>query len=136
LPEVATDSLSASQVRFLAQLMEQPTAAAAAKAAGVGERTAHRWMAEDDAFRRAWSRARAAAVEAAVARVTCLTSAAAAVLGELLEDAGTPPAVRLGALKVAFDIALQAGQLADLAARVEALEAGARPPGAQPRRVA
>lgn len=92
----------------------------AAKATDVGERTIHRWLAEDAAFRRRVSELRDAMYSAAVGRLADLTGTAAEVLGELLESQADN--VRLAAARTILEQAVRMHDHADLLRRLDALE--------------
>ncbi len=110
---------SSRDERLIAALLSEPTVAAAAKTAGMSERTARRRLAEAD-FQAAYRDARAQAVTGAVGRLQGLLAKAAGTL-ERAMDSGSP-AVEVRAAVAAFDLAYRGAELLDLAERVEALE--------------
>src|SRR5262249_50332884 len=92
----------------------------AAAAAGIGERTAtRRWA--DPVFRLRVSGLRAEMVARSLGRMADGMSEAADVLRALL-DAGTPPAVRLGAARSLLEWGVRLRESVDLEARLLALE--------------
>lgn len=103
---------------LVAALLTAPNALEAARAAGVSESTAHRWL-RDPAFLAEVRQAEDRAIGAAVRRLIGLSGAAADVLGELLTD-GTP-AARLRAALGVFD-ALQKLEDRQTNERLTALE--------------
>jgi hypothetical protein len=76
--------LAGRQQRFLAALVLEPDIQAAAKAAGVGRTTAHRWLREP-AFRDELARQRGAVLAAALGIMKAHTSRAVAELAKLLD---------------------------------------------------
>jgi hypothetical protein len=106
----------------LAALLSEPTIAAAAMKAGIGESTLLRWMAEPD-FRARYRAARRQVVEGAIGRLQQAATLAVDALTRNL-TCGTP-AVEVGAARSILDQALKAVELVDLAERVEQLEQAA-----------
>jgi hypothetical protein len=103
----------------IAALLSEPTIEAAARKAGVGERTLLRWLAEP-AFKAQYRAARRSVVESAVGR---LQQAATQAVDALVKNLTCGiPAVEVGAAKSVLDQALKAVELVDLAERIEALE--------------
>lgn len=96
--------------------------AAAAAKADVGERTLKRWLAEDEPFREGLLTARRAAFAEGLQRVTGLAGQAAQALADLLVSPRTPPAVRLGAIRVAFDVAIHERETEEFERRLANLE--------------
>jgi hypothetical protein len=105
--------------RALAALLSEPTIAAAATKAGIGESTLLRWMAEPD-FKARYRAARRQVVEGAIGRLQQAATLAVDALTRNL-TCGIP-AVEVGAAKSILDQAIKAVELVDLAERVEALE--------------
>ena len=89
---------------IVALLSENSTAKAAFKS-GLSERTLHRWLTSDAAFKAAYSEARQAAFEAGMSRVQALTAKAIQTLDELL-DATDSPNVRLGAARTVAELGI------------------------------
>ncbi len=89
---------------ILALLSEKSIPEAAAKCK-IGERTLHRWLTSDAAFKAAYSEARQAAFEAGMSRVQALTGKAVDTLDELL-DAEKYPNVRLGAARTVAELSI------------------------------
>jgi len=89
---------------ILALLSEKNIPAAAAKCR-IGERTLHRWLTSDAAFKAAYAEARQAAFEAGMSRVQALTGKAVDTLEELLGEKKHPN-VRLGAARTVVEIAM------------------------------
>jgi hypothetical protein len=92
----------------------------AAAATGIGERTAtRRWA--DTAFRRRVAELRGEMVGQAAGKMAGAMTAAVDTLRQLL-DAGTPPAVRLGAARTMLELAVKLRESVELEARIAALE--------------
>ena len=106
----------------LAALLSEPTIAAAATKAGIGESTLLRWMAEPE-FKARLRAARRQLVEGAIGRLQQAATQAVSTLQRNL-TCGTP-AVEVGAARSILDQAIKAVELVDLAERVEALEQAA-----------
>lgn len=84
----------ATRERAILALLSERSLSAAAKRAGVGERTIRRWLTEDVDFKAELVRARTAIFEAGVERAQSLTGLAVETLHELLHERKVP-AVRL-----------------------------------------
>jgi hypothetical protein len=92
----------------------------AAAAAGLGERTATRRLANPD-FRRRVFQLRAAAVERATGKLADGMAEAADVLRELLGQE-KPPAIRLGACRAVLELTVKLREATELEERLAALE--------------
>ena len=114
--------LNAKQERALLALLNEPTIAAAAVAAGVSESTLFRWLREP-LFADAYRSARRASVKQAVGQLQRVSWSAASVLTQIMADPQVAPAVRLGAASKVLDLAIHAVETEDLDARLAALEA-------------
>ncbi len=115
------DVLTPQQQKACVALLTETTIAAAAKAAGVGERTLYRWL-DDATFAEAYRAARRKAVTQAVARLQQLSSGAVAVLAQVAADKHAPAHSRVAAASKILDLAIKAVELEDVIKRVEALE--------------
>lgn len=104
---------------FTLALAAGATVRAAAKKAGVGERTAYRWV-EDPAFRERVDAVRTAMFDRAVSRLAKGAAAAAETLQRLLKAEGE--SIRLGAARSVLELAFKAHDWADTVARIEELE--------------
>lgn len=113
--------LAAHKARVLAALLGAPTITAAAKAAGVGERTLRRWLAEP-AFRDAYAAARREAMQQASARLQDSAFAAVETLRQLAADENVPASARVAAARAILEQAARAAETEDLGARVARLE--------------
>ncbi|HXG70996.1 MAG TPA: helix-turn-helix domain-containing protein [Gemmatimonadaceae bacterium] len=107
--------------RAVLALLSERTIGAAAKQAGVSERTLRRWMLDDVEFRDALAEGRRVAYDAGIYRIQALTARAVETLDELL-DAEKHPAVRLGAARSILELATTRHDADTLLARLEDLE--------------
>lgn len=113
--------LSTNQRRAIEALLVEPTVKRAAEKAGLGERTVHRYLA-DDAFKARLRQHQDEAITAAVAALVGLTGEAIDTLRSLLQDKETPPSVRARAALGILAERRKAAELDDLAQRVARLE--------------
>lgn len=109
-------------------LLNNPSIAKAAEAAGVDESTLHRWL-KEPGFTRAFRRARANAFDQAVALTQRYAGTAVQVLVKVMADAGAPYPSRVAASVALLKFGREGVLLDDLTQRVEALEAEARSSG-------
>jgi len=114
--------LDAVQEKAIVCLLNEPTIKRAAEAAGVGERTLHRWMTEP-VFGAAYREARRLTFSQAIAVCSHYAAAAVHTLARVLSDPASPPASRVAAASNLLKFSRESIELDDLAARVEALEA-------------
>jgi hypothetical protein len=103
-------------------LLTEKTLAAAAKRAGIGERTLRRWVNEDAPFKAEYEAARHAAFTAGISRVQALTCKAVDTLEELL-DAKKHPTVRLGAARTIAEIGLHQHDADTIVKKLDEIEA-------------
>ena len=120
-PDETQPTMGARQTQALVFLLSEPTLQAAARAAGIGDRTLRRWLAEDDAFRAAYREARSESMRQATARLQATASEAVDTLRELLSLKERPDVRARAALGILAN-ATKAEELENLAARVDALE--------------
>jgi hypothetical protein len=111
--------LSRKQEAALVALMAEPTHAAAAARAGVGEATLRRWLVQPG-FQAAYRDVRRRVFDDALARLHALAGAAVETLGEALKS--TSAAVRVRAAQLIVFNSFKAAELTDLLERVEDLE--------------
>lgn len=102
------------------RLLTEPTIAAAAKSAGIGEKTLRRWLHDDPEFQARYRAARDATLRLAVGRLHGLMGGACEALTRAL-TCGTP-AVEVRAAVAILDHAMRGAELLDLADRVQMLE--------------
>lgn len=114
-------SLSRKQQRAVAALVSEPTVGAAARVAGVGETTLHRWLRQPE-FAEALRAARNEAFGAALASVQQAAVEAVQTLRGVMADPDTPPSSRVAAARSVLDIALKAHDLQEIEERLAALE--------------
>ena len=105
---------------LVAALAGGATVRDAASAAGIGEATAHRRL-KESAFARRVDEARAEILAGAMARLSAGTTRAVETLTDLL--AAESESVRLGAARSILDTALRWREHAELAERLDAVEA-------------
>ena len=108
--------------RAVLALLSERSLSAAARKAGVAERTLRRWLADDDAFRRDLAQARRTVFEAGIGRAQVLSCKALDALEELLAQ-GEQPSVRLGAAKALLELAINRHDAAWMLDRLDQLEA-------------
>ena len=113
--------LTGRQERALWALLSEPSIAAAAQAAGIGERTLHRWL-DDPGFQDAYYDARRQAVGQAVARLQRAACTAVDTLEAVMADLTAPAAARVSAAKVVLE-QVRAESLEDQEQRITELEA-------------
>ena len=107
--------------RAIMCLLSERSLGAAARAAGIGERTLRRWLTDDPAFKADLEQAQRTAFEAGLNRVQALTSKAIDTFEDLL-DRGEQPSVRLGAARAVVDLAASRHDAQILVSRLEELE--------------
>ncbi len=111
--------LPADQEKALAALLTCRTIGAAAKKAGVGERTLHRWL-NDPVFRQAYLAARRQVLEQATSVLQRASASAVAALQKNL-SCGTP-AAEIAAAKAILDYGFKAVETEEFDARLSRLE--------------
>lgn len=107
--------------RAIMCLLSERTLGAAAKTAGVAERTLRRWLTDDDAFKASLAEARRTAFEAGLSRVQAIAAKAIDTLEDLLRK-GEQPSVRLGAARAVVELAVSRHDAETLLTRLEELE--------------
>lgn len=121
-----SSGLTPEQDLAIAALLNEPTVAKAAAAAGVPERTLYRWMTKDDAFMAAHRRGRREAFGQAIGMCQRLAPMGLSTLAKVMSDPGTSASARVSAASALLKFGREALELDDLAARVEALEKAAQ----------
>lgn len=116
------ENLPERQQKAIIALLAKGTIAAAARSAGVGERTLHTWLG-DPTFSEAYRAARRESVRAATASLQRSSADAVTTIASIMRDKSAPAGVRLAAARTVLDLALQAVELDDVLARLAALEA-------------
>jgi hypothetical protein len=105
----------------IAALLSCPSVPAAAKRAGIPERTLYRWLARDEGFREDYRQARRAVVDQAVGILQRATGAAAVTLVNSLRAEKDSDCIRAAAL--IFEVQRRETETQEILARIEALEA-------------
>ena len=121
---VTAERLSPKQRKAVEALLATGEVAAAARDAGVNRATLYRWLNEPE-FLTAVRQAEAALDEFSFARE--VTRTAVAAIAKATSDRVTPAATKVLAADVALGRLLQVRELAQLEARVQALEAAVGP---------
>jgi phage terminase small subunit len=113
-------NLTPKQRKFVAAVMASTSVKAAAAASGVGERTAHRWIREEN-VQRELDKALDATLTDTTRIFVRATSAALQVLLESLRDE-KPDSIRLSAAKTVLDGAMKLYELTNISRRVGVIE--------------
>jgi hypothetical protein len=100
------------------------TVEAASRQCGLAERTIYRRLQAPE-FRRQLQEVRTDMVRRSAGMLTAAASSAVTTLLALQKDS-VPPAVRLGAARAVLEIGIKVREMADLEARIAALEAQAQ----------
>jgi len=123
------EELRGRQAQAIPALLSEPTLQAAARTAGIGERTLRRWLPEDPGFIAAYRHARSEAMRQATARLQAAAGDAVDTPRELMSLKKRPDVRARAALGI-IAAASKAEELENLAARIETLErARAQPAG-------
>jgi hypothetical protein len=123
--------LGRKQEIALTALMGDPNIKRAAEAAGVGERTLHRWL-DEPVFIAAYRKARRQAFGVAISLTQKYAPLAVNELAKIIMDKSTPPTAKVAAITTMLKFSRESLELDDLAARLEALEAAAKKEQAEP----
>jgi len=113
--------ISTSQQRAILALLVEPSVAAAAAKANVGERTLHRWMRLEH-FTQEYRFARREAFCQAIALTQRSSAAAVAILLRIMHDPTATSSARVTAATNVLKFARESIELDDLEARIETLE--------------
>jgi hypothetical protein len=127
----ANPELEPKQEIALTALMGDPNIKRAAEAAGVGERTLHRWL-DEPVFIAAYRKARRQAFGVAISLTQKYAPLAVNELAKIIMDKSTPPTAKVAAITTMLKFSRESLELDDLAARLEALEAAAKKEQAEP----
>lgn len=117
------EKLSRKQEALISALLLAPTLAEAARAVGVHEATAWRWL-KDHAFQEAYREARREVVRQAVAQVQQACRIAVTTLTGVMQDGESPASAKVAAARTVLETAIKAIELEDLEVRIVALEQG------------
>ena len=115
-------SLTRNQDRALSALMSLPTLALVAAQVGITERTLHRWINEDSAFKAEYLKLRREIVGNAVLQLQKASNNAVNTLISVMNDAENPASARVAAAKTVLEMSLKALEIDDLEQRISALE--------------
>jgi hypothetical protein len=111
--------------RAIVELLSGRSFTAAARKAGINERTLRKWASEDDDFKAELRAAQTALFEAGMSRVLGMTTRAVDTLADLL-DQGQPPTVRLGAARSILELGVHKHDADDIEKRLGEIETYAR----------
>jgi hypothetical protein len=114
--------LTPMQEKAIIALLNEGTVAAAARAAGCGERTLHKWLYEHAAFRAEYRRHRREAFSHAIALAQRLSPMAMTTLAKIAADTSAPFAARVAASTAILKFGRESMELDDLAERITRLE--------------
>lgn len=103
-------------------LLTSPTIGDAANTAGVGERTLHTWLAEDEAFKTALRQAQDQAIDTAVSRLAGAATDAAHTLATIANNTAEKASTRVTASRAILDAVLRLSEHRDLVDRITRLE--------------
>ena len=120
-------NLTAKQAAAIHALMTARDAKAAAALCGVAYRTVCRWLTQPE-FQAALREAQRIALDTTVRRLAELSGAAVDTLRDVMRDEVTP-GVKVRAADVSLSQLMRLSELADLEARITALEAAAQKDG-------
>ncbi|MDR1785200.1 MAG: hypothetical protein LBR23_01860 [Spirochaetaceae bacterium] len=113
--------MTAKKTLFAEALLSGQTVTAAARQAGIGERTAYTWL--KDGLRRFVETRRRELFEANVNRLQTSMTGAVGTLDEIASDKGNPAHARTSAAKALLEQAVKLYELQDIERRIAALEA-------------
>ncbi len=117
-----SEELKTQQQRVIAALLSTKSIAEAAKVTGQGERTIHRWLAEDPAFRVALSQAEGQAIDAATRQLISLQDDAIDVLRKTMKSRAATAQDKLRAATSVLNYLLKLRELRNVEERLAALE--------------
>jgi hypothetical protein len=123
-PHATVEGLSPKQRKAVEALLATGEVTAAAREAKINRVTLYRWL-KDPTFLAAVREAESAALDELSRLLVRLGRTAVATIAKAMSDPATPPATKVRAADVALNRLLQLRELAQLEARVQALEAAA-----------
>lgn len=112
--------ITEQQEHLIAALLTKPTIAAAARAIGINESTARRWL-KESAMKTAWLEARRQSMDHAIFALQQASTSAVTTLIKMLKS--DQDAVKLRAAQIILEMGIKGIELADMEQRIEALEA-------------
>ncbi|MCA9282246.1 MAG: hypothetical protein H6812_10385 [Phycisphaeraceae bacterium] len=116
-----SEQTTSKQERAIIALMTESSVAAAARSAGVAERTIHTWL-RDEAFRDLYRRARREAFDRAISMTQQYAAAAVKTLLQVMADKGASHQSRVSAAVALLRFGREGMELDELQERVERLE--------------
>lgn len=116
--------LTPAEQRFLQCLLTYPTKTAAAQAAGISERSATRYLANEE-FQGEYKRAFTELVTEATRQAQQALSPALSALRDIVEDTSESASSRIAAARSLLEYGVKLSELYDLTARIAALEKAA-----------
>ena len=114
-------SLSTRQEKVLALLISEPSVKEAAKTAGIGERTLHRWL-KNEAFAAAYRDARTNAVRQAMGQIQAAMGTAVRTLVQIMQDSEVPSSSRVQSAKAVIENAIKLFELEEIEQRLSIIE--------------
>lgn len=109
------------RAQAVAALLREKDVSTAAQAAGVGERTLYRWLADAD-FQRELKAAEGMAISAAVRRLADLTGTAVETLRGVMEAKDAPLSAKVRAADIVLSRLLDLRQMVDFEAQLAAIQ--------------
>lgn len=106
---------------FLETLLVEPDVRTAAKAAGISEATAYRWLADPD-FSARYKEMRRKAFDTVIVRVQSIAAQAVETLRSVAADEAALPSSRVAAAKTILDISLKLREQDEFDSRLKVLE--------------
>ncbi len=122
MENVSPGELSSKQTLFVAALLAGHTVLVAAKASGIAEMTAHRWL-KDPRVQDAIKQARHQAFDTALSRLMDVTSEAIDTLASVMRDKEAPRGVRIRAAQLLLENAIEVHKMSELEQKIAALSA-------------
>lgn len=107
---------------FAAALLSEGTVSNAAKSVGIAERTAYRWLAEDEELKCLIDGTNEEILKTAIKAVKNAGIVAVRTLLTIMENEASPPAVRVSAAKSLLEGTFKAIELEELSNRLEEIE--------------
>jgi type II secretory pathway component GspD/PulD (secretin) len=115
-------TLTRNQDRALSALMSLPTLALVAAQVGVTERTLHRWINDDSAFKAEYLKLRREIVGNSVLQLQKASNNAVNCLISTMNDLDNPASARVSAAVKILELSLKAIETDDLESRITVLE--------------
>jgi hypothetical protein len=116
-------NLTSKQLKLLLNLLSAPTISLAAKEAGIGERTAFRFLA-DPIFQRHYQKAKRQQVGQAISRLQQVSGEAVSTLTTIAADPKALASTRVSAARTILEMTFKATEMESLEDRLNELEMG------------